>query len=135
MIVLKTRSIGSCLLWLFLVAQTGSIIPLFSIHLKHVFASQLDIAEDIAAGSASDHVHHHHAHNDDHGDGQHDHGADDPNDQCCTLHHHLTGVLPHAIAAKTNGFLIVATASLPPRLLVNAEQRQLERPPKLLLSI
>jgi hypothetical protein len=62
----------------------------------------------------------------------HDHGASDPNDQCCTLHHHLTGVLPEAAPARAADLVVAAVVSPLPAPLVPAEPGLLERPPKLL---
>jgi hypothetical protein len=120
------------LLGLFLVAQVAGVVPLISVHLQHVIASEQDIAEDSASIDVSDHVRHHHLH---HGSGHHDHCATDPNDQCCTLHHHLAGVLPHAAGGTANGFPIALIIPLPSRASVPADPSPIERPPKLLLSI
>jgi hypothetical protein len=126
------RRFGHWLLGLFLIAQLAGIVPLISVHLQHVVAGEQDIADDAASTSVAGHAHHHHDHK---GSGRHDHGATDPNDQCCTLHHHLAGVLPNAAGANVNGISMMAFVSLPPRALVPADPGLPERPPKLQMSI
>jgi hypothetical protein len=122
------RRLGHLLLGLFLIAQLAGIVPLIGAHLQHVMASeQADAASTGVAGHA-----HHHTHR---GNGHHNDGATDPNDQCCTLHHHLAGVLPNAAGANVNGNWIIAFVSLPPRALLPADPGLPERPPKLLMSI
>jgi hypothetical protein len=120
------------LLGLFLVAQVAGVVPLISVHLQHVIASEQDIAEDAASVDVSDHAHHHHSHHD---IGHHDHGATEPNDQCCTLHHHLAGVLPHPAGGTANGFPIALIVPLPSQASAPADPSTIERPPKLLLFI
>jgi hypothetical protein len=75
-------------------------------------------------------VHHHHARH----DGQHEHGSSDPGDQCCTLHHHLAGVVPVTSRTSVSGLTAEVTA-VPPRPLVSTRPGPPERPPKLPLSI
>jgi hypothetical protein len=108
------------------------MVPLVGAHLQHIIAAEQDAAEDVADTRVAGHAHHHHVHQ---GSGHHDHGAADPNDQCCTLHHHLTGVLPHAAGASANNFAIAAIVSLLPRAFMPADPGMLERPPKLPLSV
>jgi hypothetical protein len=86
------------------------------------------------APGVTGHTHHHHVHRGS-GHHNHDHGAADPNDQCCTLHHHLAGVLPHAATGNPNSVPVAAIVSLPPRTFAPADPGLLDRPPKLLLSI
>jgi hypothetical protein len=125
------RRLGRWLLGLFLIAQLAGVVPLVAVHLEHAIASEQDAAAD--SGDVGDpahaviHVHHHHVH---HGGGPHDHGASDPNDQCCTLHHHLTGVLPAAAPARAADLVVAAIVALPPAPLVPADPGLLERPPK-----
>jgi hypothetical protein len=125
------RRLGHVLLGLFLIAQLAGIVPLIGVHLQHVMASHQDVADDAASTGVAGHAHHHHSHQ---GSGGHDH-ATDPNDQCCTLHHHLAGVLPNAAGADVNGIWITALVSLPPRALLPADPGLPERPPKLQMSI
>jgi hypothetical protein len=133
MISARTRRwFGRWLLGLFLIAQLAGVVPLVTVHLEHAIASEQDAAADSDAGTsahATSHAHHHHAH---HGSGPHDHGASDPNDQCCTLHHHLAGVLPGLAPAGAADLVVAAIVSLRPAPLVPANPSLLERPPKLL---
>ena len=92
------RRFGRWLLGLFLIAQLAGVAPLVAVHLQHISAAEQDLADDAGAGVAQ-HVHRHHVHK---GGSHHDHGATDPNDQCCTVHHHLAGVLPFATIASAN---------------------------------
>jgi hypothetical protein len=125
------RRLVPWLLGLFALAQVAGVVTLVSVHLQHVIASEQDIAKDAASTGISYHAHHHHIHD---GSDHHDHGAADPNDQCCTLHHHLAGVLPHAAGGQTD-FPIAIVVPLPLQAFVPADPSPLERPPKLLLSI
>ncbi len=104
------------------------MVPLVAVHLQHIAAAE----EDAAGTPVTEHARHHHVHQ---GGGQHDPGAADPNDQCCTLHHHLTGVLPHPFGPAPKEIPSAANISLPPATLVPADQGTLERPPKLLSSV
>jgi hypothetical protein len=131
MILLTTRRcFGRWLLGLFLIAQVAGMVPLVAVHLEHIAAAERDAADD-AGAHVAEHAHHHHVH---HGSGQHDHGAADPNDQCCTLHH-LAGVLPHPLGGHPKDFPAATNISLPPAALALADQVTLERPPKFLLSV
>jgi hypothetical protein len=125
------RRLGRWLLGLFLIAQLAGVVPLVTVHLEHAIASEQDAAADSgdvgAPARAVIHVHHHHVHN---GSGPHDHGASDPNDQCCTLHHHLTGVLPEVAPDRAADLVVAAVVALPPAPLVPADPGLLERPPK-----
>ena len=123
------RWFGRWLLGLFLMAQLAGVVPLVTVHLEHAIASEQDAAADSGDGAAVSHAHHHHVH---HGSSPHDHGASDPNDQCCTLHHHLAGVMPHAAPARAADRVLAVIVSLPPAALVPADPGLLERPPKLL---
>jgi hypothetical protein len=125
------RRFGGWLLGLFLIAQLAGVVPLVTVHLEHAIASEQDAAADsgdgAAVGHAGSHAHHHHVH---HGSGPHDHGASDPDDQCCTLHHHLSGVMPGLAPAAAADLVVVAIIFLPPVPLVPADPGLLERPPK-----
>jgi hypothetical protein len=134
MISARTRRwFGRWLLGLFLIAQLAGVVPLVTVYLEHAIASEQDAAADsddaAAPARAAMHAHHHHAH---HGSGPHDHGASDPNDQCCTLHHHLAGVLPGLAPAGAADVLLAAIVAPPPAPLAPADPGLLERPPKLL---
>jgi hypothetical protein len=124
------RRFARWFLGLFVIAHLAGI-ALVALHLQHIFAAEQDVAND-AGTDVVTHTHQHHVHQ---GSGHHDHGAADPNDQCCTIHHHLAGVLPLAAGAKVNEVLLAANVSLPPRALVPADPMLLERPPKLLSTI
>jgi len=125
------RRFGPWLLGLFLLAQAAGVMPLIGVHIQHAFENEQDIAADLSQSGKVTHVHHHHVH---HGGGQHEHGSTDPYDQCCTLHHHLTGVVPIASALTRRGST-APRVEAPPRSLVGTDHGTLERPPKLRLSI
>jgi hypothetical protein len=125
----QLRRLGPFLLGLFLWSQAAGIVPLISVHIQHAFESERDVAADLSEGGGN-HAHHHHARH----DGQHEHGSSDPGDQCCTLHHHLAGVVPIAGSATRSGLIAQLTA-VPPRPLVSTRTGPPERPPKLQLSI
>jgi len=127
----QLRCFGPFLLALFVLAQAAGVVPLISTHIQHALETEQDIAADLSQSSSIDHVHHHHTRHD---SGQHEHSANDPNDQCCTLHHHLAGVIPIASGAGELG-LALSIAVAPPRSLTGADPDTLERPPKLPLSI
>jgi hypothetical protein len=126
------RRFGYWLLGLYVIAQLAGVVPLVSVHHQHVVAGEQDIAADVAGTGGAAHAHHHHVHQ---GSGEHDHGAADPNDQCCTLHHHLAGVLPYAVGASGRDLVVAAIVSPLPATFVPADPGLLERPPKLLSSI
>jgi len=126
------RRIGPWLLGLFFLAQIAGIVPLVGAHLQHIIETQRDIASDLADTGVANHVHRHHA-NHDHD--RHDHGVSDSTDQCCTLHHHLAGVVPSIAGGILRGNLMALLMAFPPSSLEGAEPTLLERPPKLPLSI
>jgi hypothetical protein len=122
------RRFGCWLLGLYVIAQLAGVVPLVSVHLQHVVAGEQDIAADGADTGAAAHVHHHHVHQ---SSGHHDHGAADPSDQCCTLHHHLAGVLPYAAGASGRDLVVAAIVSPLPATFVPSDPGLPERPPKL----
>jgi hypothetical protein len=122
---------GRLLLGLVLLVQAVTIVPLIGAHLQHAFEAEQDMAADLAAGGEVHHAHHHHARHD---GVQHEHGRADPNDQCCTLHNHMAGVLPVAGGAGCSG-LTAAIVPIPSFLLSSIDPGALERPPKLPLLI
>jgi hypothetical protein len=124
------RRIGPLLLGLFVFAQAAGIMPLISTHIQHAFENEQDIAADRDESGGIKHVHHHHSHH----DGQHEHGANDPTDQCCTLHHHLAGVVPIASGARQHA-LMVSLVESPLPSLVGTDPGTPKRPPKLPSSI
>ena len=125
------RRFGPLLLGLFLLAQAAGVLPLISIHLQHAYASEQDDAADLDGAGSISHKHGHHAHQ---GQGQHEHSATDLGDQCCTLHHHLAGVLSVAplAGASNRSSQIVPIAR---HRFASAERVSVERPPKLYSSI
>jgi len=129
--LVQLRRFGPLLLGLFVFAQAAGIMPLVSIHVQHALESVQDIAVDLGESGRVTHIHHHHAHP---AGGQHEHGANDPNDQCCTVHHHLAGVVPLAMSA-THHSLAVAVITVPLPSLIGIDPSAAERPPKLPLSI
>jgi hypothetical protein len=124
--------LGQWLLGLFFVAQIAGVVPLTTAHLQHVSEIQRDIATDLVAAGAVSHAHRHHLSHD--GD-RHDHAAGDPADQCCTLHHHLAGVVPLPAIGHSHGYMTAPLMPFPPRLLIEAERGRLERPPKSPLTV
>ncbi|HKD27011.1 MAG TPA: hypothetical protein VKC66_14065 [Xanthobacteraceae bacterium] len=127
----ELRRLGPLLLGLLLLAQAAGVVPLISTHIHHAFENMQDIAADLSETGTVTHVHYHHTHHD---GGQHEHGTNDPNDQCCTLHHHLAGVLSIAVTVSRSD-LIVTIVAVSPQSLVGTEPRSPERPPKHPLSI
>jgi hypothetical protein len=111
------RRFGPWLLGLFLIAQLAGVVPVMFDHAVHVFESQP------AVSSAHDH-----SAPGRHGD--HRHGIGDVKDECCSLHHHLAGVLPFTV--RVTSFNLAARPMLvpPARALASADPILLERPPK-----
>jgi hypothetical protein len=128
----QLRRLGPPLLGLVLLAHVAGIVPLIGIYVQHAIENDQDVAADLVEGGSVNHVHHHHAHHD---GGQHDHGTADPNDQCCTLHHHLAGVLLPIMGNVSLSGLTASIVVVPPRSLSGADPGTLERPPKPVLSI
>ena len=116
------RRFGPWLLGLFLLAQIVGVVPVMFDHAMHVFESQP------AVSSAHDH-----SAPGRHGD--HRHGVADVKDECCSLHHHLAGVLPFALRAVAISFVAVLMVVPPARALASADPILLERPPKSLSPI
>jgi hypothetical protein len=111
------RRFGPWLLGLFLIAQLVGIVPVMFDHAVHVFESQPALA-----GA------HDHSAPGRHGD--HRHGVGDVKDECCSLHHHLVGIVHFPI--PTAAFLLTAVLLVVPplRTLASADPILLERPPK-----
>jgi hypothetical protein len=126
----QLRCFGPFLLALFVLAQVAGVMPLISTHIQHVLETEQDIAAD--QSSSFDHVRHHHARHD---SGPHEHGANDPNDQCCTLHHHLAGVIPIASLASHRSTTLSIVVAPRRRSLTGTDPGTLERPPKLPLAV
>src|SRR5215467_7250395 len=96
----KFRQFAPWLLGLFLMAQFVAIVPLLITDLQHDIETVNDIGDDLAATGNLPHVHSHHKHE----TGPHDHSKADVSDQCCTVHHHLAGVLPFTISNAPDDF-------------------------------
>jgi hypothetical protein len=125
----RLRCLGPVLLGFFVLAQVAAIVPLISTHIQHALETEQDIAADLRESAWVNHVHHLR-----HDSAQHERSTNDANDQCCTLHHHLAGVMPVARGASGSGSAVPIVA-LPPRSLVGIDPSKLERPPKLPLSV
>jgi hypothetical protein len=111
------RRFGPWLLGLFLIAQLAGVVPVMFDHAVHVFESQPAVsgAHDHSAPGP-------------HGD--HRHGVADVKDECCSLHHHLAGVLPFALRAVAISFVAVLMVAPATRALASVDPILLERPPK-----
>ena len=127
----RLRRLGPALLGLFVLAQAVGMVPLISAHIQHTLETEQDVAADLRESGRVNHVHRHHLRDD---SGQHEHSTGDPGDQCCTLHHHLAGVVPIANGASGSSSTVRIVA-LPLRSLAGIDPTKLERPPKLPLSI
>lgn len=127
----QLRRLGPFFVVLFVLAQAAGIAPLMSIHIQHALRDEQNIAVDLGQSGRTDHLHHRHACHD---SGKHEHGASDPGDQCCTLHHHLAGVIPIAVSPGRSR-LTLSIVGAPPGFLTGTDPGRLERPPKLRLPI
>jgi len=109
--------LGPWLLGLFLLAQLAGVVPVMFDHAVHVFESQPALADA-----------HDHSAPGRHGD--HRHGVGDVTDECCSLHHHLVGIVH--FPTPTAAFLLTAVLLVVPplRTLASADPILLERPPK-----
>jgi hypothetical protein len=121
---LTIRRTVPIILGLYFLAQVIGIAPLIAVHLHHLYQSQMAIAEDLAVIGVVDHGHDHNGH--------HQHGAGDPADQCCTVHHHLAAVLPVDLGAKPRSCASASVGMPLPDSLIGAEPALPDRPPKLL---
>ena len=126
------RRLTPWLLGLFLMTQCAAIVPLLITDLQHDIETEHDIADDLAATGTVNHVHSHHQHQSDH---RHDHTGVDVTDQCCTIHHHLAGVLPFTIAQAPDEFPAVPSLVSCSRRPLGSDPSGMERPPKLPVSI
>jgi len=111
------RRFGPWLLGLFLLAQITGVVPVMFDHAVHVFESQPAIADT-----------HDHSAPGRHGD--HRHGIGDVKDECCSLHHHLAGVIPFMMPTGAFALTAAQLVALPLRTLASADPVLLERPPK-----
>src|SRR5262245_39738322 len=127
----KLQRFAPLLLGLFLMAQFAAIVPLLITDLQHDIETVNDIGDDLAATGNLAHVHSHHKHQ----AGPHDHTKVDVNDQCCTIHHHLAGVLPFTLSNAPDDFPAVASEGSYSRRPLGTDPSGMERPPKLAASI
>jgi hypothetical protein len=111
------RRFGPWLLGLFLLAQLAGVVPVMFDHAVHVFESQPAVSSAHDHGAPGRH-------------GDHRHGIADVKDECCSLHHHLAGVLPFTVRAVSINFAAVLMVAPPTRALASADPVLLERPPK-----
>jgi hypothetical protein len=123
----KLRFVGPWLLGLFLVAQVAGILPMVAVHIQHALASQRAASDDLVASGHIDRSHERHGH--------HSHGTTDANDQCCTVHHHLVGVVSSQIRVVRCCPLTVQRVARPQDPLLETILGLPERPPKLSLSV
>ena len=118
------RTMRRCAPWLlglFVIAQAAGVVPLLALHAADAFGqtgTRLNLVK--ASGPASP-LHHEHQSN-----------GGDVRDECCAVHHHLAGVLPHALDAVAIAF-VTARMSVPATAPVETVIPNLpDRPPKLL---
>jgi hypothetical protein len=111
------RRFGPWLLGLFLIAQIAGVGPLMFGHTVHLLESQLAAVDAHERGAPDRH-------------GGHRHGVADVQDECCALHHQLTGVIPVTIPDGGLAPAAMPWVAPPLRALVNVDPILLERPPK-----
>jgi hypothetical protein len=111
------RRFGPWLLGLFLLAQIAGVVPVIFDHAVHVFESQHAVAEAHDQSAPGRH-------------GDHRHGVGDVKDECCSLHHHLAGVIPITVPAVAFTLVAAPLVAPPLRALASADPILLERPPK-----
>jgi hypothetical protein len=128
----RLRRFAPWLLGLFLMTQFAAVVPLLITDLRHDIETEHDIADDLAATGTINHAHSHHQYQNDH---RHDHSGVDVTDQCCTIHHHLSGVLPLTISHIPDEFPAVSPPALRSRRPPGSSPDGMERPPKLPVSI
>jgi len=128
----QLRRFAPWLLGLFLTAQIAAVVPLLVTDLRHDIETESDIADDLAATGTLNHVHSHHQ---DKTGSQHDHTGMDVNDQCCTIHHHLAGVLPFTISEAADDLPATPYPGPYLRRPPGIDPGGVERPPKSLVSI
>jgi hypothetical protein len=112
--------------------QCAAIVPLLITDLRHDIETESDIADDLAATGTIIHVHLHHQQQIGH---RHDHSGGDVTDQCCTIHHHLAGVLPFTIAQAPDEFPGIPSPVSRSRRPLSSDPGGTERPPKLRMPI
>lgn len=118
------RTMRRCAPWLlglFVIAQAAGVVPLLALHAADAFeqaGTQLNLVKARAPATP---LHHEHQGN-----------GGDVRDECCAVHHHLAGVLPHPLDAVAIAF-VAARMSAPGIAPVETAIPNLpDRPPKLL---
>ena len=119
---LTMRRFGPWLLGLFLIAQLAGVVPVMFDHAVHVFESQPALADAPDHSAPGRH-------------GDHRHGVGDVKDECCSLHHHLVGIIHLSIPTAAFPLAAVPLVVPPLRTLASADPILLERPPKSLSLI
>jgi hypothetical protein len=112
----KLRRLGPWLLGLFLVAQLAIVMPSIGAHAAHAFDNYLGASDDHAGGTGSP-------------NGGTRQGLTD-NDDACTLHHHLGGIVSAVPCAASVNFANALLVAIPADDLANADRMTLDRPPK-----
>ena len=108
------RRAAPWLLGLFVIAQAAGVVPLLALHAADVFERAGTQFNLVKARAPATPLHH------------------DVRDECCAVHHHLAGVLPHALDAVAIAF-VAARMSAPGIAPVETAIFNLpDRPPKLL---
>ena len=82
------RRAAPWLLGLFVIAQAAGVVPLLALHAADVFERAGTQFNLVKARAPATPLHHEHQGN-----------GGDVRDECCAVHHHLAGVLPHALDA------------------------------------
>jgi hypothetical protein len=107
---------------LFLVAHIAGVAPVMVDHAAHVFEGQPAVAKAHDYSASTRHI-------------GHRHGIGYVKDECCALHHHLTGIIPFMAPAVAVKLAMVPLAAPRVRLLASSDPTLLERPPKALSLI
>ena len=105
------------LLCLFLVAQTGGVMPSVYVDTVHEFAHADAIVVSAVTAGGREHRDQHHP------------GIHDEHDQCCTLHHGLIGMATQAIYQMPLPVISVVSAHTPTAP-PNEHPRRIDRPPR-----
>jgi hypothetical protein len=116
------RRLGPWLLGLFLIAHMAGVVPLICFHTMHLFDGQPAISDGPTASTAVDRSHH-------------PHGTTDAKDECCSMHHHLAGVLAPLLTTASISFASMPVAVSPQDPLHCSDPILLDRPPKFLSLI
>ena len=123
MLVRTMHYLRAALLGLFVAAQVAGVIPL-------IYEHTLNVYETVPVSA---HGHPHVRPDAAHPDADHHHGALGLHDQCCALHHTLTGPLPDVIEATPADFRGVRMTPYELIALSGSDPPVLSRPPRALL--